>query len=67
MENSTASPAADENSKGSSAGEDKPLPPLSPADFRVYNSLAERMDAFVSPLSRPEFVSIWEFKKSPIN
>jgi len=32
-------------------GEDKPetkLPPLSAADFRVYNSMADHMDQFVS-------------------
>ena len=37
-----------------------PLPPLSPAEFELYNSMASKMEYFVSPLSagpRPTTIS----------
>jgi hypothetical protein len=49
---SDGEPAAAETATGKAAtakakAEQEPLPPLSDRDFKIYNALADRMDAFV--------------------
>jgi hypothetical protein len=48
---SDGEPAAAETANGVAAmaakAEQEPLPPLSDRDFKIYNSLADKMDAFV--------------------
>jgi len=42
-----------EEREGKQAGEEKVLPKLSAAEFRVYNRMAEHMDLFVRYLEQP--------------
>ena len=44
----TADAGSESKSEGSEAAAEPQLPPLSPADFRTYNRLAQQMDYFVS-------------------
>jgi hypothetical protein len=49
--------------EGTVPEEETKLPPLSPSDFKVYNSMAEQMDYFVRALSTP--ISILKLTNPP--